>query len=178
MMSEILKNFGVRLKVSGYVQWCLVRNDFVIDRGEGPNLVTTSGLNWIAQRISGDTLSTDDMQYIKAGTSDQDPALTDTDIVGTLFKGQVCGDGGGDPAGDQGGQGINPGEPNTILWRAKFVYDADVDTYQIIREMVLSTHITAPAGVCMARFLTGPQGIRGYVDGDSIVVVWALTIGG
>ena len=168
---------GVRVKVEGYVQWDLIRNGFSVAHGEGPNLVTTSGLTWIAERITSAVSGADDMQYIRAGDSDINPALDQDDIQGNLWKSQVCGNDGGDPAGEPGGTGINDGDPNTALWRAKFTYDADADSPDIIREMALCT-AADDSGVCIARFLTGPEGIRGYVDGDSIVVVWALTIGG
>jgi hypothetical protein len=171
---------GAVVPVKGYVQWDLVRNGFSLTHGEGPNLVTQCGLDWIADRISniGDSSPGDDMQYIKAGTSDKDTAMTDVDIDGTLWMAQVCGNDGGDPAGEPGGTGINPGEANTVLWRAKLTYDADVHSALIVREMVLgTTNVKDALPNILARFLTGPEGIRGYVDGDSIVVVWALTIG-
>jgi hypothetical protein len=168
---------GATLKVKGYVQWDLCRKGFSLDHGEGPNLITTAGLEWIAQRLSSDVGTADDMQYIRAGDGDAAPALTDEDIQGTLWKYMQCGDGASDPEGDQGGTGLNPGLPSTVLWRARFTYDSAVDANLVIREMALCTAID-DSGVCLARFLTGAQGIQGYVDGDEIVVVWVITIGG
>lgn len=168
---------GALVKVSGYVHWALVRNGFAIDFGEGSNLVTQSGLDWIAERIAYGYASVIPMQYIKAGTSDADPVMGDDDIIGTLWMAQQCGNDGGQAGGEVGGVGINPGASNTILWRAKLTYDADVHSALIVREMVLGTTATKGTGTILARFLTGPEGIRGYVDGDSIVVVWVLTIG-
>ena len=169
---------GAKLRVAGYVRWDHCRNGLSLQHGEGSNLITTCGLAWLAAALAGAPGTADPMQYIKAGDSTTSPSMSDDEILGDLFKGMLCDDG-GDNAGDQGGTGLNDGELNTILWRARFVYDDSADPNDfIINEMVLATHITKGDGTILARFLTGPQGIRGYVNADEIVVAWALTIGG
>ena len=78
------------LTVTGHVTIEQIRDGRVIDTREGPNLVVTVGLAWLAGALSGDVASPETMKYIAVGTGSTAAAAGDT-ALGTEVESRATG---------------------------------------------------------------------------------------
>jgi hypothetical protein len=145
----------VALHVEGRVLIEQIRDGQIIDRREGPNLVVTTGLQWLSGALSGDTASPNVMKYIGIGTGTGAAAAGDT-ALGT------------------------PVETRATGTQSRVTTTVTNDTYQAVGTVsITDTRAITEAGLFSAS-TDGTLGARqvfaavNAVSDDSIQVTWKL----
>jgi len=167
---------GALLEVSGYVRWKHTDpgGGRIFQQGEGHNLIVDDGLEWIAGRlqenwdhpVEGPWLP---ISVMKAGDGADPVLFSDSALAGTIYD-EMATSHSTDVNGDLGGQGVNYGLANTVLWNAQFTHPGDAATTDIEEFGLFNAD-----DIMLARFLSGT--ISGMTNGDLITVAWAITVG-
>jgi hypothetical protein len=145
----------VPLTVEGHVTIEQIRDGRVIDRREGPNLVVTTGLQWLSGALSGDVAAPETMKYIGVGTGTGAAAAGDT-TLGTPVESRATGT------------------------QSRVTTTVTNDTYQVVGTIsITDTRAITEAGLFSAS-TDGTLGARqvfsavNAVSGDSVQVTWKL----
>lgn len=125
----------------------------VIDTIEVKNLVTNAGKERIAKLLTG--LSTSPFKYIQLGTSNNTPALTDTQLYGYYTEGQAT---------------LSYEAPGRAIFKYTFTFSESVT----IREAGIFDNKRNQNPTILSR---GTFSDRAVTAGQSFEVTWRITIG-
>lgn len=143
------------LGVVGHVLIEQIRDGRVVARRDGPNMVVTTGMQWITGALTGDTAAPTTMKYIGIGTGSTAAATTDT-TLGTPVESRATGT------------------------QSRITTTVSNDTYKVVGTVsITDTRAVTEAGLFSAS-TDGTMAARqvfsavNAVSGDSLQITWTL----